>query len=231
VEELGADVNQTTYDGFSPLHISAQKGDVAEVMCLVEELGADVNLGIMNGVTPLHAAADNADRDVMRRLVNDLGASVNQAERDGITPLHFAAKNGDIAVTRCLVEDLGANINQVKLDGSTPLMIAAFYKQAALVKWLIKAGADLQATLAHSGDKFTAADVSDQVGASFEQTTYLEAKAHCSNTGCSGTGLMKCTGCRKARYCGEACQLVHWKAHKADCKLWSAELKESTNMG
>jgi hypothetical protein len=36
---------------------------------------------------------------------------------------------------------------------------------------------------------------------------------------------MKCTGCKQARYCAEECQLAHWKAHKADCKRWSAEAK------
>jgi hypothetical protein len=72
----------------------------------------------------------------------------------------------------------------------------------------------------------TAADLSRVSGASAEQTAYLEAKTHCSNTGCSGAGIMKCTRCRQARYCGEqSVPLAHWKAHKADCKRWSAELK------
>jgi hypothetical protein len=35
---------------------------------------------------------------------------------------------------------------------------------------------------------------------------------------------MKCTGCKQARYCGEACQLAHWKAHKTKCRRWSTEL-------
>jgi hypothetical protein len=51
-----------------------------------------------------------------------------------------------------------------------------------------------------------------------EQPEYLVAKAHCSSPGCRGTGLKKCTGCKQARYCGQTCQLAHWKAHKADCK-------------
>jgi hypothetical protein len=71
----------------------------------------------------------------------------------------------------------------------------------------------------------TAADFSREGYASAEQTAYLEAKMHCSNTGCSGAGIMKCTRCRQARYCGEQCQLAHWKVHKADCKRLSAELK------
>jgi hypothetical protein len=33
---------------------------------------------------------------------------------------------------------------------------------------------------------------------------------------------MKYTGCKQARFCGQLCQLAHWKAHKLSCKRWSA---------
>jgi ankyrin repeat protein len=223
VQELGGDVNQAAFDGNTALFISAQYGDLAAVVCLVKELGADVNRCHESGWTLLHAATTGSHLAVMRCLVNDFGVNVNQARADGTTPLHIAAHNDDLAAVRCLVEELGADVNRARLNGSTPLMVASGYKHAALVKWLVKAGADPQATT-HS-PSITAADFSNHVGASFEQTAYLEAKTHCSNAGCSGSGLMKCTGCKRARYCGEACQLVHWKAHKADCKRWIAELK------
>jgi hypothetical protein len=104
-------------------------------------------------------------------------------------------------------------------------MAATANNHTEVVKWLIKAGADTQASSKFQGTDYTAATVSRHVGASADQTAYLEAKTHCSSPGCSGTGLLKCTGCRQARYCGEACQLAHWEAHKADCKRWSADLK------
>jgi hypothetical protein len=86
----------------------------------------------------------------------------------------------------------------------------------------MKAGADTQMFERIE----TAADLSRTVGASAEQTAYLEAKTHCSNVGCSGAGIMKCTGCRQAWHCGEACQLAHWKA---DCRRWSADLEAGKN--
>jgi hypothetical protein len=101
-------------------------------------------------------------------------------------------------------------------------MAASFGKHAELVKWLVKEGADTQA-LQEDGER--ASDASREAGASAEQTAYLEAKTHCSNTGCSGAGIMKCMGCKQARYCGEECQLAHWQAHKADCKRWRTEAK------
>jgi hypothetical protein len=66
------------------------------------------------------------------------------------------------------------------------------------------------------------------MGASAEQTAYLEAKTHCSNPGCSGAGIKRIPACKQARYCGEPSQYAHWKAHKADCKRWSAELAAGT---
>jgi hypothetical protein len=46
----------------------------------------------------------------------------------------------------------------------------------------------------------------------------------CSNPECGGIGPKRCSRCKQVRYCGRECQLAHWKAHKADCKRWSAEL-------
>jgi hypothetical protein len=90
---------------------------------------------------------------------------------------------------------------------------------------MIKEGADTQATMDLEEGFLTAADVSKCIGASAEQTAYLEAKTHCSNPSCSGAGIKRWPACKQAWYCGEQCQHAHWKAHKADCKRWSAELK------
>jgi hypothetical protein len=125
-------------------------------------------------------------------------------------------------VVRTLVK-LGDDIDRSSNDGVTPLMVASAKNHFEVVKWLVKAGPDTQSVV-NSYPTDTAATLSREVGASAEQTAYLEAKTHCSNVGCSGAGIMKCTGCRQAQYCGEACQLAHWKAHKADCRRWSAEL-------
>jgi ankyrin repeat protein len=223
VKKLGADVNKANLTGATPLHVAVWEGKLAVVRCLVKELGADVNKVDNAGYTPLNSAAGAGDLTIVHCLGKELDADVNQADQEGATPLYFAAHGGKLAVVQCLVKELGADINQATQHGGTPLMTAAANKHSDVVKWLIKAGADTQATLFEVTD-CTAADFSRHVGASADQTAYLEAKTHCSNPGCSGAGLLKCTGCKQARYCGEACQLAHWKAHKADCRRWSAEL-------
>jgi hypothetical protein len=127
-------------------------------------------------------------------------------------------------MVKCLVKELGADIDCVDQYGSTPLMVASGLKHTDVVQWLVKAGADVLASAPRGDNDGTPASISKHYGASREQTAYLEAKTHCSHSGCSGAGLLKCTGCRQAQYCGEVCQLAHWKAHKADCRRWSAEL-------
>jgi ankyrin repeat protein len=79
-------------------------------------------------------------------------------------------------------------VNKAAHDRRTPLVLASYGKHAAVVVWLLKHGADAQAS-----SKFgTAAEISKRSGAPAEQTAYLEARTHCANNGCDGAGLKKC---------------------------------------
>jgi hypothetical protein len=200
-----------------PLRQAVYNGASFDVLsCLVKELSADVNGRDKDGWTSLTLAVYLDHHDTVHYLAEVLGADVNIPNKLGQTPLYLAAARGQLAFMRVLLK-LGADINQTCTLGSTPLMAASGKKHADVVKWLVKA-------VFYNYPDFTAAGLSRAIEASPEQTAYLEAKTHCSSPGCSGAGIMKCTGCKQARYCGEACQLAHWKAHKADCRRWSAEL-------
>jgi hypothetical protein len=94
-------------------------------------------------------------------------------------------------------------------------MAASYNKHTEVVVWLIKHGADAQAS---DLDGDTAADISKQEFAPAEQTAYLEARTHCANPGCNSAGLKKCAGCLKVFFCGPACIRAHWPVHKAECK-------------
>jgi hypothetical protein len=200
-----------------PLCKSAFIGASFDVIsCLVKELGADVNQRDERGFTALLSAAEAGQQPTVRYLVEEFGADVKSQDNLGETPLYVAAILGHLAVVRTLI-NLGADIDRSDNKGCTPLMAASAEKYPDVVKWLVKAGADTQAVYNHYPN-CTAASFSRNAGASAEQTAYLEAKTNCSSPGCSGAGVMKCTGCTQARYCAEACQLAHWKAHKVDCR-------------
>lgn len=46
----------------------------------------------------------------------------------------------------------------------------------------------------------------------------LSSSAHCAKCKKGLTQLMRCGRCNKVTYCGRACQVAHYKEHKADCR-------------
>jgi hypothetical protein len=201
VKELKADCNQTDDQDCTPLFIAAVLRNLEMVRCLVEELGADVKRGSNGGNNPLHAAAEIGLLAGVRCLVKELGADVNRVNNRGSSALFFAAQEGNLEVVQCLVKELNANVNLAAQDGSTPLMIAAVNMHHKLVRYLLKHGADPQASHIKYG---TAAQISQDVNAHGEQTAYLQARTHCANSGCTNVGLKKCERCLQAYFCGSA---------------------------
>jgi hypothetical protein len=222
VKELGADVNRTGEDGCTPLYIAAHGGNQEMVQCLVKEFGTDVNLGDKQGCTPLYVAAQMGNLAVVRYLVKDLGADVNRRATDGCTPLHIATRMGHLDVVRLLVGELGANVNAATEDGSTPLMFAAEGLHHDIVRYLLRHGADPQASHHKLG---AAGDISQYNYAPAEETAYIQARTHCANPSCTNAGLKKCERCLNVYFCGNACIRAHWPAHKAECKAAAAKLK------
>jgi ankyrin repeat protein len=214
MKELGANVNQTSVKGITPLIQATYFENLNVAQFLLNECGADVNQPSHTGTTPVMFASQNRYLAMVQCLGKVQGADVNIVDSEGATALILAAQCGYLEIVQCLVSELGADVNLAAHDGRTALMMASFNRHGKVVRWLIRNGANVQAAAAYGS---TAVDASRAAGAPVAQTEYLEAKAHCSYPGCSGAGLKKCTGCKQARYCGQTCQLAHWKAHKADC--------------
>jgi hypothetical protein len=189
---------------------------------LVKELGADVNPENVNECTPLQLAAQQGRLEMVQCLVKELGADVNRADNRGCSPLFLAAQESRLEVVQCMVIELGADTNLATQNGSTPLMVAAKKMHYKIVRFLLKHGADPQASHHEGG---TAADISHLASAPGEQTAYLEARTHYANPDCTNAGLKKCERCLVAYFCGRACIRAHWPAHKAECKVAAAKLK------
>jgi ankyrin repeat protein len=151
--EGGADVNQTTRYGWSPLLAATQNSNYQVAKFLIER-GANVNLANKGGWTPLYLAVDNrnieggdypvrtADMDslVYITYLLDKGADVNWRitestetrtvftnqwlNEDGATAFLRAAQSGDLELLKLLVAR-GADPKINTKLGVTPLAAAA----------------------------------------------------------------------------------------------------------
>jgi ankyrin repeat protein len=217
VRDFGANIDLADQDGCTPLNFAAEEGHLAVVQCLIKEFGADVNLVMQDGSSPLYITAQEGHLAVMRCLVMEGHADINQALPNCPTPLCAAAQKGSLDLVRCLVEDFGADVKQAGDHGATPLIMAPNCSQSNVVAYLLRHGADSQASVDFS-EGMSLETSTYVVGAPPEQTAYLDAKTHCYNPSCNEAGLKKCTGCKQVRYCGAQCQLAHWPVHKTECK-------------
>ncbi len=141
--KAGADLNQATDAGATPLSAASQEGLVEVVESLVKA-GADLNQGTDDGAAPLFMASQNGHHKVVAILIQ-AGADLNQARNDGATPLYMASQNGHNKVVTILLK-AGADLNQGTDDGASPLFIASQNGHVEVVEILAKAGADLNQT-------------------------------------------------------------------------------------
>ncbi|MHB1352603.1 MAG: ankyrin repeat domain-containing protein [Thiobacillus sp.] len=130
------------------LLVAASSGDVARIEALLAA-GADPAAVDEAGETALMHAAHNGHVAAVEALIA-AGADVNAKSPQGWTALAKAAYNGDtergyVEVIEVL-HQAGASLDERIFFGITPLMLAAGGGDAAVVEWLINAGADVLAT-------------------------------------------------------------------------------------
>ena len=142
--ELGADIQQLDYDGWSALHFAARDSS-PEIIEYLLSLGMTVNMTSKTGRTPLMCACLKAGRlDNIKRLL-ELGADIQQLEFNaGWSALHFAATYSSPEIIEYLLS-LGMTVNMTDKSGRTPLMCACL-KAGRLdnIKRLLELGADIQ---------------------------------------------------------------------------------------
>jgi ankyrin repeat protein len=164
-----ADVNQRDENGWTPLHMAADKGELDIVKLLVAN-GADVNVKMQReghkdrtpksyalgrnykeiveflyahgaDIPRIHLAAYRGDLETVKSLIEG-GTEVDANDDDG-TPLHYAAMAGHEAVARFLI-DSDANIHAGNRNGWTPLHFAAIGGSAEVARMLVAKGADVE---------------------------------------------------------------------------------------
>ncbi len=142
----GADPNATKSDGrITALMYAAHRGSGNMVQLLIAA-GADINASDANGRTALIWAADaNGNVDTVNILLAN-GADVNAKTRTTETALMAAAGYRDNEKVIHLLLSKGAQVNNRSKDGNSALIIAAFLGGKEIVKVLLDAGADINAS-------------------------------------------------------------------------------------
>ena len=100
--KLGANLENSTYEGMTVLHKVARTGDVAFARLFLEH-GADPDADAPQGFRALHNAASKGDLSMVKCLV-EFGSDVNLRSAEGWMPLHFAGRHGHRKVATYLIQ-------------------------------------------------------------------------------------------------------------------------------
>lgn len=140
----GADPNSRGQYDTPALHWLVRYNDLDSARLLLRE-GADPNISSRYGVTPLSLAIANGNAPMVALLL-DAGADANTREHNGQTVLQTAADVGVLESVRQLVSH-GAGVDDRDENfGQTALMFATRAGHPAVVRYLLDAGADPNAS-------------------------------------------------------------------------------------
>lgn len=137
-----ANINYTDENGFNPLNIAIESGDMELTKFLITN-GANVNGLMQDGVSLIGYAIAQNNMDLLQILIEN-GANVNYTGGDSWanTPLQTASRLGLDNVVRILLTR-NADINAVDINGNTALHTAALNSQLSVVKLLLEKNPNL----------------------------------------------------------------------------------------
>lgn len=137
-----ANINDTDENGFTPLNITIESGDMELTKFLITN-GANVNSLMQDGVSLIGYAIAQNNMDLLQILIEN-GANVNYTVGDSWanTPLQTASRLGLDNVVRILLTR-NVDINAVDINGNTALHTAALNSQLSVVKLLLEKNPNL----------------------------------------------------------------------------------------
>ena len=132
-----ANINYTDENGFNPLNIAIETGNMELTKFLITN-GANVNSLMQDGVSLIGYAIAQNNMDLLQILIEN-GANVNNTNGDSWanTPLQMASRLGLDNVVRILLTR-NVDINAVDINGNTALHTAALNSQLSAVKLLLE---------------------------------------------------------------------------------------------
>ncbi|KAI1012403.1 hypothetical protein LB504_012801 [Fusarium proliferatum] len=142
----GADVNQQSYNGRSPLMVAVEEQNVESVKMLLKSQ-SNVNLCDEEGATALHHASIEAEPEVISLLLA-AGASVKQQDPLGDTPLHGVARSEstnhqDIEAAIEMLLVAGSDLEARGYQGDTPFLVSIAFDKLEATRALVNAGCSI----------------------------------------------------------------------------------------
>ncbi|MBV6468960.1 MAG: hypothetical protein NBKEAIPA_00839 [Nitrospirae bacterium] len=126
-----------TYDGWTPLHLAAARGDLATTLALITE-GEPIDRRNGKGRTALYEAAKRGHHQVVAALLQQ-GADPNSRSKQGFSPLFAAAERGHAeTITLLLVH--GADLHARSASGDSALHRAVRQGHPAAARALLERG-------------------------------------------------------------------------------------------
>ena len=146
LHERGASLTSKTRDGLSCLYFAADEAREEVVSWLLDQ-GLGVNETTKNGRTPLMMACTKGHLK-LAQMLRARGASLTSETIDLWNCLDFAAEKGHEEVVKWLL-DQGLAVDGPRKRSVTPLMLSLRERQFAVIRLLIKRGANLHYEFAH----------------------------------------------------------------------------------
>ena len=171
LEKQGADLEQKSFDGETPLFTASRTGQLAVVRYLMEQQASKkkqwrwilfsiicflpyfcvsviaILWMLLSLIFPKFTSMFNNLTCVevlvehIRTIVENSSTVLERTDVHDETPLVIASRNGHLAVVRYLVEQ-GAYINITDSDGTTPLIWASIHGHVGVVRYLSEKGAN-----------------------------------------------------------------------------------------
>ena len=138
--ENGANLEEKTNDGYTPLICAVEKGNSKVVEFLLSK-GANINATTEDGISALHIVSRDDDLDLIKFFITE-GAKLESKDIAGNTPLIWAVNEGNSKIVEYLLSK-GANVNALTSDGRTALHFASeeVGDDCSLAKLLVANGA------------------------------------------------------------------------------------------
>eukprot|EP01083_Nonionella_stella_P004597 13364_1 len=136
------DVNKPDTEGFIPLNVAAERGNVEAVKLLLDHPKIDVNTVDDSERTPLFSALVRGNTKLFRLLLKspkvDVNVTPSAGDYYGQTPLGYAVAHGLDKIVGLLLQHPKIDVNAIDRNGSTLLNSAVAFVQVEIVRLLLE---------------------------------------------------------------------------------------------